>query len=131
MTTKIKRYSESFRRQVVREYEAGSLVDELQKKYGITGGQTIQRWIQKYSNEGLRTAVVRIQTAEEASRVKDLEQQVEALERALAKTTLEKLKLESILEELQLLYGEAEVKKNAVPSSPASSTNARLKRIWR
>jgi transposase len=95
-----KRYSEAFRRQVVADYEAGSSITELQKKYGVTGGQTIQTWIEKYASEGFRRQVIRIQTTEEANQVEELEKQVERLERALARTTLEKLKLESIVEEL-------------------------------
>jgi transposase-like protein len=128
MTQSIKRYSEAFRRQVVSEYEDGSSVSALQKKYGITGNETIQKWVKKYSNQGLRTGLIRIQTVEEACRVKALEQQVAELERALARTTLEKLRLESMVEELQLLHGEEEVKKNGAPSSPASNKNARQKR---
>ena len=34
---KIKRYSEAFRQEVVREYEAGSSIAELRQKYGIGG----------------------------------------------------------------------------------------------
>jgi transposase-like protein len=117
MTThKIKRYSESFKRQVVAEYEAGSSIAALNKKYGITGGSTIRNWIKKYAKEGFRHELVRIQTTEEANRVKELEQQVQQLEQALGKVVLEKLKLESILEELEETYG-VEVKKNAVSSS--------------
>jgi transposase len=88
----------------------------LQKKYGITGGSTIRRWIKKYAKEGFRHELVRIQTAQEARRVKELEKQVQELEQVLGKVTLEKLKLESILEELEEAYG-VEVKKNAVRSS--------------
>jgi len=113
---KIKRYSEAFKRQVVAEYESGVSIRELQKKYGITGGMTISYWIKKYAKQGFRHELVRIQTAEEASRVKELEQQVQELEQALGKVVLEKLKLESILEELEETYG-VEVKKNAVGSS--------------
>ena len=113
---KIKRYSEAFKRQVVGEYESGSGISDLQKKYGITGGVTIPNWIKKYARQGFRHEVVRIQTAEEANRVKEPEQQVQDLEQALGKVTLEKLKLESTLEELEDTYG-VEVKKNAVRSS--------------
>ncbi len=113
---KIKRYSEGFKRQVVAEYEAGSSIPALNKKYGITGGSTIRDWIKKYAKEGFRHELVRIQTTEEANRVKELEQQVQQLEQALGKVVLEKLKLESILEELEGTYG-VEVKKNAVASS--------------
>jgi len=113
---KIKRYSEGFKRQVVAEYEAGSSIPALDKKYGITGGQTIRLWIKRYAREGFRHELVRIQTTEEANRVKELEQQVQQLEQALGKLVLEKLKLESILEELEETYG-VEVKKNALTSS--------------
>lgn len=116
MTKQVKRYSEAFKLQVVSEYEAGSNISDLQKKYGITGGSTIRRWIKKYAKEGFRHELVRIQTAQEAGRVKELEKQVQELEQVLGKVTLEKLKLESILEELEEAYG-VEVKKNAVRSS--------------
>lgn len=117
MTKKtIKRYSEGYKRQVVSEYENGTSISELQKKYGITGKMTITKWIQKYGKAGFRHEIITIQTAEEANRVKELESQVRELEQALGKVTIEKLKLESILEELEETYGKA-VKKNAVQSS--------------
>ena len=120
MTESIRRYSEAFKRQVVAEYEAGAKVSSLQKKYGINGMLTIQRWVKKYGKQGLRTEVVVIQKAEEVDRVRELEKQVKALEQALGKVVLEKLKLESILEELQ--ESEAKVvKKNAQLSSNGSS----------
>jgi transposase-like protein len=120
MTEKIKRYSEAFRRQVVAEYESGVTITSLQKKYGIKGGTTIQTWIKKYARAGFRHEVVHIQTVEEVNRVKDLEKQVKEMEQALGKVMLDKLKLESILEELQGGQGE-EVKKNAAPLSNGSS----------
>jgi transposase-like protein len=113
---KIKRYSEAFKRQVVAEYETGISISDLQKKYGITGGMTIPNWVKKYAKQGFRHELVRIQTTEEVNRVKELEQQVQELEQTLGKVVLEKLKLESILEELEERYG-VEVKKNAVRSS--------------
>jgi transposase len=120
MTEKINRYSEAFGRQVVAEYENGAGITCLQKKYGINGGTTIQAWIKKYAKAGFRHELVHIQTAEEVDRVRELEKQVKELEQALGKVVLEKLKLESILEELQGVQGE-EVKKNAAPSSNGSS----------
>ena len=100
MTTKYKRYSEAFRRMVVREYESGISISTLQKKFGIGGMTTISRWIDRYGKVGVRAKLVRIQTSEEANRVDELEKRVEELEQALGKVTLEKLKLESIVEEL-------------------------------
>jgi transposase-like protein len=116
MTKKIRRYSEAFKRQVVAEYEAGNNISDLAKKYGITGGMTIKYWIKKYAKDGFRHELVRIQTAEEANRVRELEQQVKDLEQALGRVMLEKLKLESILEVLQEKEVDM-VKKNELPSS--------------
>ncbi len=118
MTRKIKRYSEAFRRQVVAEYEAGESIHSLQQRYGIRGATTIPRWVQKYGREGLRHEVVHIQTAEVANRVKELENRVKDLEQALGKISLEKIVLESMLEEYQDTFGEL-AKKNAPPSSSA------------
>lgn len=116
MTTKIKRYSDAFRRQVVAEYEAGAGIPALKKKYNIQGTDTLPRWIRKFGTQGFRHEIVHIQLADEAQRVKDLEKQVQELEQALGRVTLEKLKLESILEEFQGV-SEQEVKKNEPPSS--------------
>ena len=120
MTKKpIKRYSEAFKRQVVAEYEAGSSMTALQKKYGITGGVTIPNWVKKYAREGFRHELIRIQTAGEAARVAELEARIAELETALGQMTLEKLKLESIVDELAE-GDEMAVKKNAAPSSSGS-----------
>lgn len=111
-----KRYSEAFKRQVVSEYEAGVSVNALKKKYGIKGSETINLWIGKYAREGFRHELIRIQTADEIDQIKSLEKRIEELERTLGRVTLEKLKLESIVEELEESYG-VEIKKNEVPSS--------------
>ena len=120
MNTTRKRYSEAVIRQVISEYESGSSIAELQRKYGITGNETIQKWIKKYSKEGLRHKYIRIQQAEEINQVKALEKRIKELEQALGKTTLEKLKLECIVEEYQETYGAELVKKKEVRSSTDS-----------
>lgn len=44
-----KKYSESFKRMVVAEFESGRLnKDQLQRKYEIGGNTTIFEWCQKY-----------------------------------------------------------------------------------
>ena len=123
---KIKRYSEAFRQEVVREYEAGSSIAELRQKYGIGGQHTIQVWVEKYSASGLRHQVIRIQRADEANRVRELEAQVRELEAALGKVTLEKLLLESTLEVIEAEYG-IEVKKNAPSSSSGPTKKGRTR----
>lgn len=120
MTHKNKRYAEVVKRQVVEEYEAGNSIHALQKKYGINGSTTISAWIRKYAREGFRHETVYIQSKAEMDRVRDLEKQVEELQKALGRMTLEKLKLESTLEVLQEKNGEV-VKKNEAPLSRPSS----------
>jgi len=109
----VRRYSEAFRRQVVQEYETGASLRALQEKYGIGSSRTIKRWVQRYSREGIRHEVVHIQSPEERDRLKALEAQVRDLERALARLTLEKVRLEEEVALYRELYGEEEVKKNA------------------
>jgi len=118
MTVNNKRYSEALKRQVVTEFETGVSIADLKKKYGITGTPTIPRWINKYSRQGFRHGTIYIQSANEIDQIKVLEKQVKELQQALGRMTLDKLKLESIL---QVLQGDDEVvKKNDHPSSKSS-----------
>lgn len=118
MTASNKRYSEAVKRQVVTEFEAGVSIADLKKKYGITGTPTIPRWINKYSRQGFRHGTIYIQSADEIDQIKLLEKQVKELQQALGRMTLDKLKLESIL---QVLQGDEDlVKKNDHPSSRPS-----------
>ncbi len=112
----IRRYSEAFKKQVVREYEAGASASGLREKYGIKGRSTVNRWVQQYGREGSRYALMVIQKPAEQQRVKALAQRVEELERALAQVTLDKLMLETLVEVLEEEEGLA-VKKNIGPRS--------------
>jgi transposase len=48
-TPKQKRYSEAFKRQVVREYERGGYSkDDLMAKYQIGGNSSVLQWCRKY-----------------------------------------------------------------------------------
>ena len=46
-------YSDTFRMQVVAEYENGSSATSLMRKYGITGKATISKWAKKYGTKTL------------------------------------------------------------------------------
>jgi transposase len=113
------RYGEAFKRQVVLEYESGVSVNALKKKYGIGGSETINLWIKKYAKDGFRHDLIRIQSTNEIDQIKALEGHIEELERTLGKVTLEKLKLESIVEELEASHL-IEIKKNEVQLSNGS-----------
>ncbi len=107
----IRRYSEAFKKQVVREYEDGATASSLREKYGIKGRSTVNTWVKKYGREGSRYKLMIIQKPEEQERVKALEKRVQELEHALAQVMLEKLMLESLVEVIEEEEGPG-VKKN-------------------
>lgn len=78
------RYSEAFKMQVVRELEENDLpFAHLQRKYGIKGCDTIQKWTRQYGN-GSRGKVIRVQKPAEIDELKELKKRVRLLETALA-----------------------------------------------
>jgi transposase-like protein len=117
----MKRYSEAFKLQVVSEYEGGQSARALRQKYGVTGNSTIERWVKKYGHVGLRHELVVIQRPEEREREKMLEERVKELESAVAQLTLEKIVLETSLEEAENLLGVAVKKNDERPSSNHAS----------
>ncbi len=94
----IKRYTESFKLQVVREYEAGASAHSLKQKYGITGSTTIKSWVNKYGRAGYRSEMTYIQTAEDQHEFKAMKARISELESALAETVLENRLLKTTLE---------------------------------
>lgn len=118
----IKQYSEAFKQQVVSEYVAGASCKALQRKYGIKGNDTIQKWVRKYGPAGLRTELVVIQRSEERERERELRERVSQLEQAVAQLTLDKIVLESTLAEAEHLLGTEVKKKRVQPSSNGATT---------
>lgn len=94
----IKRYSQAFKQQVVREYEAGASVYSLLQKYGIGGYNTVKRWVQQYGRAGYRAELVVIQTVDDQLEVKAMRARIDELEKALAESVLENRMLKSTLE---------------------------------
>lgn len=93
----IKRYSQAFKQQVVREYEAGASATSLAQQYGIGTHTTIKKWVQKYGRSGFRSEKVVIQTVEDQLEVQEMKARIAALESALAESVLEKRMLETTL----------------------------------
>ena len=111
----VKRYSEAFKRELVKEYERGVNRYQLRRRYGVSY-TTLDRWINKYAQSGLRHKLMRIQKPEETDRVRALQARIAQLEKALAQETLEKLIYKTELEQAGVEVG----KKNDAPkSSPA------------
>jgi transposase-like protein len=101
----LKTYSMAFKRHVVSEYETGKSVYELQKRYGIGGNGTVERWVRQYGREGLRHKLMHIQHPDEQDRVKELEARVKELESALAQVTLDRLMYQAMVEVAEREHG--------------------------
>ena len=80
------RYSEAFKRHVVKEIEEGKFnsLREAKQKYGIKGEVTINRWLKKYGKEHLLPRKVRIEMPDEQDTIKQLKKKIKQLEKALA-----------------------------------------------
>jgi transposase-like protein len=118
----IKRYSQAFKQQVVREYEGGTSIYHLMQKYGIGAHETVKRWVERYSRAGYRNEVVVIQTVEDQLEVKAMKQRITELEKALADNVLENQMLRATVEVASQALG-MDLKKNF--GKPSSSTPLR------
>jgi transposase-like protein len=106
------RYSISFQQKVVKEIEQeGLLIEEVKRRYGITGAATVRKWLRKFGKNHLLNKMVRIQTMEEKDRIKQLEQEIKKLKMALADSMLEKRCLEVVIDEANKEY-KTDLKKN-------------------
>lgn len=93
------RYSEAFKLEVIAAYEQGKLTKtELCAHYGITGAETLNKWLRKYGKYNLINRIVRVENPDEKSRLKALEQENRKLKEALADAYLRKVTAESTLE---------------------------------
>ena len=92
------RYSTAFKHKVVSEIELGKItVVQAQKIYDISGGPTIYRWLRKLGKNHLIEKVVRVEMKNEKDKIKELEQQKQQLESALAQAHLKIICLESTI----------------------------------
>jgi transposase-like protein len=106
------RYSISFKQKVVNEIEEEGLTfSEAARRYKITGGQTLQKWVKIFGKNHLLNKVVRIEMKGEKDRVKELEFEVKKLKIALADAVLAKDALETLVEIVDVHY-QTDVKKN-------------------
>jgi transposase len=106
------RYSISFKQKIVREIEEEGLgISEAARRYGIRGGGTIQKWIERFGKSHLLNKIVRIEMKGEKDRIKELEAEVKKLKIALADATIEKRALETLISVVNEHY-QTDVKKN-------------------
>ena len=95
------RYSESFKRQIVREMEEGVHPNcfSAAKAYGIRGVGTVSRWVSEYGKTHLLKKVLRVETKEECNELTRLREQVRELKSALVDAHLD-LRLEKAFLEM-------------------------------
>jgi len=91
-------------------------IEELKRKYGITGGQTIQYWVRKFGKQALLSKVVRVETMEERDRIQALESEIKRLKLALADSLLAQRSLEELVNQANVLY-QTDLKKSLAEQS--------------
>lgn len=85
---KNKRYSECFKRSIVKEFESGSFsVLQLSKLHGVDF-QSIYSWIYKYSINNERSVRIVEMKDSSSQKLKELESKVRELERAVGQKQL-------------------------------------------
>ena len=99
------RYSINFRQKVVREIEEeGLTIQAAKRRYGIGGGQTIQRWMRRFGKYHLLEKIVRIETMEEKDQIKKMQEEIRKLKLALADSLMAQKCLEAVIKEADKEY---------------------------
>jgi transposase len=106
-------YSESFKRQVVREINSGRLCcEDARRKYGIGGHSTIQRWQMGYSKPSLNSRPIKMISTEQEYRDHEQQDRIRDLEHALADAHLQIRALDTLIDLAEETYKIA-VRKNS------------------
>lgn len=99
MPKDIIRYSSAFKSKVVSEIDRCKYsIATARRIYDITGNGTIERWIRQLGKNHLVGKVVRVETRDERSKLRQLQEDKQRLESALANEHLRVLALESMLD---------------------------------
>lgn len=95
----VMRYSMSFKRQVVSELESGRFdsIGQASEHYGITGSETIRKWLGKFGRNHLCPKVIRVEKPNERNQIRELKKQIKQLKEALGQTQAEKIVGEEFL----------------------------------
>jgi transposase-like protein len=90
---------------VVREIEEeGLTIEAAKRRYGIGGGQTIQRWMRKFGKYHLLEKIIRIESMEEKDKVKKMQDEIRKLKEALADSMMAQKCLEAVIQEANKEY---------------------------
>jgi len=110
-----RRYSDAFKLKILDEFSKGKYSKrDLSRLYGIRAS-TINDWIKKFDRKDLMNTRIIVENADEISRLKLLQKEIEQLKKLLLKKDLEMLANDSYLEVAAEKLGfknVAELKKN-------------------
>jgi transposase len=98
-------YSESFKRQVIREIDSGRLgLEVTRRKYGIGGHSTIQRWHSRYSKTARNSRSIKMISTEQEYRDHEQQDRIRDLEHALADAHLQIRALDTLIDLAEETY---------------------------
>ncbi|MNV40867.1 Transposase [compost metagenome] len=93
-----RQFTEDFKRQVVKEFESGSLsVSQLGKFYGIAN-QQIYNWIYKFSTFNQKGSRIVEMKDSASSKLKEMEQRIKELEQAVGQKQIKIDYLEKMID---------------------------------
>ena len=107
----IRQYSSGFKQAVVADVTSGQYTVREAARVHDVPYQVIYRWLKQYGGASAQTRIVRIEMPDERSRILKLEQEKQALEKALAQAQLKIMTLEATLEVLEERTGQRVKKK--------------------
>ena len=109
---KYRRYSEDFKREIVKAFETGQYsVLELSKLHGIAYG-LVYKWIYKYAPSNERGYRIVEMSDSTDTKVKYLQNKIEELERLLGRKQIQVDYLEQLIEQANQAY-DLDIKKNS------------------
>lgn len=119
-------FSEEFRRKLVEDFERGVMsVCQMERHYGISNG-LIYRWIYKYSTYNEKNVRIVEMKASQTHKIKELEEKVKELERAVGQKQIIIDYLEKMVELANETYS-IDIKKNSNTPPSGGSKPTRKK----
>lgn len=128
MPRQFTRYSTAFKLKIISEIESGKYqIDQARRIYDIKGNSTIQEWLIKYGKSHLTPQIIRVQMKKEPDKVKELQNKIKQLERALAQAQVDNICWQSLVETIDEKF-DIDSKKNFGPKLPPELQDV-LKRL--
>ena len=125
-TRKVIRYSISFKQKVVKEVEQEGLsISEVNRRYGINGGETVKKWLKELGKQHLLNTVIRVEMKGERDRLLEMEKEIQKLKAALADAYLARDCAEEVIKQASAIYQTDLKKKFGEQASAGSGKHTR------